>query len=162
MIVISDTSPLRYLALIGCLDILPVMFGQVICPSKVRQECCHPRAPEKLRSLFSSAPEWLLVVDDVPVSPALAAALDPGECVAIELAQQHAESLLLMDERLGRRMAESLGLRVAGTINILAKAGVLGLLDYSSTVKILRETTNFRIHDDIVTLAWELAHQDAP
>ena len=34
----------------------------------------------------------------------------------------HADALVLMDEKLGRNMAEYLGLKVTGTLGVLAKA----------------------------------------
>ena len=56
MIVVSDTTPLRYLAEVGGLDWLPVIFGEVICPIEVMEECRHPSAPLLLREWESSAP----------------------------------------------------------------------------------------------------------
>jgi predicted nucleic acid-binding protein len=35
MIVVSDTTPLRYLAVLGLLDLLPRLFGEVHCPAAV-------------------------------------------------------------------------------------------------------------------------------
>jgi len=49
MIVVSDTTPLRYLAVLGHLELLPRLFDRVHCPSAVIQECRHPRAPTALR-----------------------------------------------------------------------------------------------------------------
>ncbi len=34
MIVVSDTSPLNYLILVDCIDVLPQVFGQVYVPSQ--------------------------------------------------------------------------------------------------------------------------------
>lgn len=45
MIVVSDTTPLRYLAVLGYLELLPRLFGSVYCPDAVMRECRHPRAP---------------------------------------------------------------------------------------------------------------------
>jgi len=42
MIVVSDTSPLNYLILVGCIDVLPQLFGQVYAPSSVVIELGHP------------------------------------------------------------------------------------------------------------------------
>jgi predicted nucleic acid-binding protein len=35
MIIVSDTSPLNYLILIGYQDVLPTLFGQIIIPQAV-------------------------------------------------------------------------------------------------------------------------------
>ncbi len=50
MIVVSDTSPLNYLVLIGAIDVLPKLFGEVYAPPAVIQEFQHPR------TLTSNAP----------------------------------------------------------------------------------------------------------
>ena len=50
MIVVSDTSPLNYLILVGCIDVLPQVFGQVYVPSSVIIELGHPRSPEPVRT----------------------------------------------------------------------------------------------------------------
>ncbi len=54
--------------------------------------------------------------------------LDRGERDTLLLAAAHANSLVLMDEKLGRNMAEYLGFQVTGTLGVLAKARTLGLI----------------------------------
>lgn len=45
MIVVSDSSPLHYLILIGKADLLPLLFGDVVIPLSVQQELECPNAP---------------------------------------------------------------------------------------------------------------------
>ena len=68
--------------------------------------------------------DWIQVVEpaDRAAVEALRAELDAGEAEAIVLAQQLSASLLLIDERLGRRAAAQLGLDVTGLSGILAEA----------------------------------------
>ncbi len=157
MIVVSDTTPLRYLAVIGKINLLPQLYGTVVCPEQVRVEGAHARAPAEVRHLLSNPPDWLRIVPDPVVAEDVAIGLDPGEACAIALAEQLSATVLLMDERKGRRRAESRGLAVAGTLNILADAAVHGLLDYPSVVADLRSKTNFRVSDAIVEAAWRAA-----
>lgn len=49
MIVVSDTSPILYLLLIGQLDLLPQLYSQVIIPDVVRDEMLASGAPEQLQ-----------------------------------------------------------------------------------------------------------------
>lgn len=61
MIVISDTSPLNYLAIIGSAPVLHALFGEVIIPPAVAQELAHERAPDTTRALVGTPPPWLVV-----------------------------------------------------------------------------------------------------
>ena len=42
MIIVSDTTPLSELAKIGKLDLLQAVFGRVIIPQQVYEECTVP------------------------------------------------------------------------------------------------------------------------
>jgi hypothetical protein len=64
MIVVSDTSPLRYLAVLGHLDILPRLFGNVHCPVTVLNECRNARAPQPLQEWAALPPPWLVVIGE--------------------------------------------------------------------------------------------------
>ncbi len=67
-IVVADTSPIRYLLVIGEIEILPALFGTVIIPTVVRDELCHPRAPEAVRT-WIQAPPLRLEPRVAPASP---------------------------------------------------------------------------------------------
>lgn len=143
MIVVSDTTPLRYLTLLGRIELLPQLFGDVHCPDVVLRECGHRQAPAVLREWAASLPGWV-VVDEVRVIDADLEFLDDGEAAAITLGRRLGADLLLIDERDGRRCAAALGFAVAGTLNIIAQAGVRGWLDFHAEVARLRQETNFR------------------
>lgn len=55
--------------------------------------------------------------------------LDSGEAEAIVLANKLGADLIILDERLGRFHAKHVGLKVAGTVGILIKCKMKGLLD---------------------------------
>jgi len=155
MIVVSDTTPLRYLSVLGCLDILPRLFGSVHCPDVVINECAHPRAPLALRELASKPPAWLIVDAVCEVEADLADKLDAGEAAAISLAMRLRAEVILIDERDGRRNALARGFVTAGTLNILAQAGNRGWLDFQMTVERLKLETNFRTTQAVIDSAWE-------
>jgi len=46
MIVVSDTSPLNYLVLIGADHVLPALFGQVVAPPAVLAELQRTKTPQ--------------------------------------------------------------------------------------------------------------------
>lgn len=155
MIVISDTTPLRYLAVLGELELLPRLFGEVDCPDAVIKECCHVHAPVVLREWVQNPPSWLIVNAVLDVDPDLQRDLDAGEAAAITLAQSLKAQVILIDEQDGRRCAQARGFFVAGTLNILAQAGIRGLLDYRTTIGRLRTETNFRTNDAVIESAWQ-------
>ena len=49
MQVVADTSPLHYLILIACTDILPALFDRIVIPRAVAAELQHPKTPARVR-----------------------------------------------------------------------------------------------------------------
>jgi predicted nucleic acid-binding protein len=94
MIVVADATPLRYLVLIGEVDILPVLHGDVLIPPGVVKELTQPRTPESVRRWIAGAPKWLQVRVPLGSPSPFPDALGRGECEAIALAEEvHAEAL---------------------------------------------------------------------
>lgn len=89
MIVIADTSPIRYLVLLGLADLLPKLYGQVIVPEAVLSELCSIGSPKAVREFCESEPDWLEIRTlSTPVSNELLEILDLGESEAIQLATE--------------------------------------------------------------------------
>jgi predicted nucleic acid-binding protein len=141
MIVVSDTSPLNYLILIGVQEILPVLFHRVVAPPAVLAEMLQSGAPEVVASWASSPPKWLEVITPTSVDAALA--LGAGEIEAIALAQELNADYLLLDERKASSVARRLGLTATGTLTVLSLAAEKGLLSLPVAIAALRQT-NFR------------------
>ena len=150
-LVVSDTSPLHYLARLEMLDVLPALYGVVLMPPVVWRECLaaapvHPQTVQRLHAAREAG--WL--VETAPLKTSvphpLAGGLDAGELEAIALASEKAGTLLLMDETRGRRVAMELHLRVTGTIGVLLRAKTQGLVPQLTPVLArLREETNYRM-----------------
>lgn len=140
MIVVSDTTPLNYLILIGQEQILPTLFGRVVTPPAVIAELRHPRAPTLVSTWASSPPKWLEVIAPSTVNDVLG--LGRGEVEAISLAQElHADTLLL-DERKALAVARRLGLSGTGTIAVLELGAQRQLIDLPKVIAALRKTTS--------------------
>lgn len=144
-VVISDTSPLHYLILIGLTDLLPALYTTLSIPEVVARELDQPATPEKIRDWVTRAPDWLRVA---PVTTKRAFVdlhgLDPGEREAILLALVIEADLLLMDDREGVEEARRVGLSVTGTLGVLDRAAELGIIELAPAIESLRQT-NFRI-----------------
>jgi predicted nucleic acid-binding protein len=144
MIVVADTSPLNYLVLIDEVELLPVLFGQVLVPQAVFHELHHPKTPAKVQQWITHLPAWLEVRTVTSVTSPALMTLDVGEREAIQLALELGISTVLLDETDGRREAETLHLEVRGTLGILERGAKLGRTDFRAALSKL-EQSNFRI-----------------
>lgn len=59
--VIADTTLLRYLIEIEVVEVLPVLFGQVITPPAVIHDLQHANTPDVVRTWIASPPAWLVI-----------------------------------------------------------------------------------------------------
>ncbi|MFZ0311921.1 MAG: DUF3368 domain-containing protein [Candidatus Korobacteraceae bacterium] len=128
MIVVSDTSSILNLARIGRLELLPELYRQVLIPSAVSAEL----AAFDMNPVFDCAyTSWLQVANpgDQNLVRRLRDELDFGEAEAIALAVERRATLLLMDEKHGREVAERLGISVTGLIGVLADAKAARLIE---------------------------------
>lgn len=97
-----------------------------------------------------TAPPWLVVLPDVMPHLEETKALDPGEASAITLAWQNRESsLLIIDEKRGRRVSSALGLKITGAAGVLTDAAAAGLIQFEEIFQRLAQT-QFRLSATIV------------
>jgi predicted nucleic acid-binding protein len=163
VIVVSDTSPLNYLALIGheWLLVLERLFGSVVIPPAVANELLAEGSPPVARALIQASPPWLSVrkpderlLESVKASTAR---LGAGELEAITLAMELKADLLLADERRATKEArEKHHLRVTGVLGVLQAAATQGLIDLPTVVDALAKT-NYRMPKKIVARLVEQA-----
>ncbi len=143
ILVVADTSPLNYLVQIDCQELLSTLYQRILIPAAVLEELTHSQTPAVVRAWLNSRPEWLEVREVSPPSDPALAGLDPGEREAIQLAQEEHADLLLMDERLGVKLAQRQGLEVTGTLGVLLQAARVGLVDIDVALHRL-QATDFR------------------
>lgn len=150
MIVIADNSPLSALAEIGYIEVLKQLYGRIVITESVAREALHPSAPEALRTWIESQPDWLERVPDPADILLETSSLGAGEASAISLGWNHrTKSLLILDDRAARRLANAMGLRITGVGGILLAAARLGLLDFEASLERLQRTS-FHLGDAIV------------
>lgn len=150
-LVIADASPLIALAKIDGLVWLEQLFGEVWIPRQVLVEVLpHQGFPEEAIIQAALTDGWLRVPDSIPVMPQLPD-LDEGEsaCIRFALAQT-SPSLVLIDERAGRAVAQELGLRVVGTAAIIGMAKSLGLVASAREVFARLLAADFRISAEVI------------
>ncbi len=120
--VVCDAGPLIHLDELGALDLASDM-GTLLVPEQVWVEVSRhrPVAPEERWGCLSHV-EVACEADPRVVTLARALLLNAGEQSAITLALNTVGSILLCDDAAARLAAESLGIRVHGTLGVLLRA----------------------------------------
>jgi predicted nucleic acid-binding protein len=148
MLIISDTSVICYLILIGEIDVLPQLFTEILIPDAVKDELLNEKSDQSIKTWISDAPNWLGVqsveniLDNLPIS------LGKGECEAISLAVQLQADLVVIDDLDARLAAQAYQLTITGTLGILYRAGISDLLDFEAAIQRLH-TTSFRVSSSL-------------
>jgi len=140
---------------------LRLLYGQVFIPPAVQAELLEGVARGDHPDL-ESAWGWITVQAPAPsgLLDALSTQLDPGEAEAIALAHELSADLLLMDERLGRKIAVQHGLEVAGVLGILLEAKALGHIPtVRPLMEQLRDRAGFWIGASLYAEALRLAEE---
>ena len=153
MPVVSNTSPLLNLAIVDHLSLMYEQFGEILIPQAVLEELQVEEGLPGSQTLREAIEKgWLRVkeVMDQHYVKVLQIDLDKGEAEAIALALQVKAKWVILDEREGRRVAKSLGLKVIGVLGILLRAqreGKLPLLQ--KTMEDLRSKAGFHIGKEL-------------
>jgi uncharacterized protein len=121
MLVVSNTSPLSNLAIIGRLELLREQLGEVLIPPAVEAELSlNPRSDARVALDAALREGWIRPRALAgPAAPDLLLALDRGEAEALSLALETKAGLVLLDEAAARGKAAQLGLPFTGALGIL-------------------------------------------
>lgn len=151
MIVISDSSILIALTRVGMIEILPLLFGEILIPPAVAMEI-------SVENRFGSSAlihtTWLQVTalknpsraTDLVLGQSGYGKLHIGEAEAIILAVEVNADALLIDERRGRKIARQHGLDVVGVLGVLALAKSRGIIpEIRSALDALINEAGFRV-----------------
>ncbi len=111
-IILSDTSCLILLDKIGELELLRKLFSAVIITPEIAEEYNQP-LPDWIKTEASENKSYQAI---------LSISLDKGESSAIALCLEKSNPLLIIDDLKGRRFAQNLGIKVAGTLGVFVLA----------------------------------------
>src|SRR5689334_1827613 len=116
--IISDTSCFIILANIGELELLHQVYGQITTTPEIVTEYGEP------------LPGWVKIatVKDKYKQQLLEMQIDKGESSAIALAMETPNSTIILDDIKARKIAEQLGLTYTGTIGVIIKAKLNGII----------------------------------
>jgi uncharacterized protein len=156
-LVVVNTTPIIALSLIGRLDLLHKLYDHVFLPAAVQDEVFAGGAAS-IGSRELREADWLEVVPlQDPGRADLIADLERGEAEVLALAQERNADLVIIDERLARRHANRLGMRLTGTLGMLLKAKQLGMIEAVAPMIDQLRQGGIRLGDDVVTEVLSLA-----
>ena len=154
---ISNTSPLLYLYRINGIDWLPQIFTGVWTTDEVVQELQvgHMRG----HSVPNPAHYPWLHIAKAKATPSewLALDLGLGELSVMALALENPTRVVLLDDGLARRIAQSAGLTVWGTLRVLLEAKSIGLIAQVKPYLTLLQQNGMWMSEDIRSRILKLA-----
>lgn len=158
-VVISNTSPIFYLHRLRRLDLLQKLYQEIIVPKAVVAELeAGRRQGEDVPAIDSY--EWIKIrAIRSPQILGLSTDFGPGETEVLALALEESDSLVIIDEKLARKIARLRGLRVTGTAGVLLKAKQEGhILAVKPFLDRLQEI-HFHLSDNVRTLILSIAKE---
>ena len=150
---VCNPAPLIYLAKVGRLDLLRLVFGKVVIPEEVRREVVDEG--KRLGKADASAVEAALQREWIEVRQAKAISipipLHPGEEGVISLAREAGIRIVVLDEPSARLDARLCGLEPRGTLYVLLEALRRGELDLEELLGILSQLVEkgFRLREEV-------------
>ena len=133
-LIVVDTSCLIALSRINHIRLLNQVYDRLIVTPEIKQE------------FKFELPDWVEVRStnsnrDLAVITSL---VDLGEASAIEFCLKHTNSLLIIDDSKGRKLAKKLGVKVTGTHGVLVKAKKIGKIELVKPYLDALEKVDFR------------------
>lgn len=159
-LVISNATPIISLSLIGRLELLKKLYGKVLIPLAVETEILRGGKRAGARELEDSHYIQVLPLTD-PGRADLLSDLDRGEAEVIALAQEKNAGLVLLDERLARRHAWRLKLKVTGTVGILLRAKAEGYVEQVRPCLWQLQKGGIRLNAGLISRALALAGEES-
>ena len=147
--IISDTSCFIILTNIDELNILQKVYGKIVTTIDIAIE-------------FGDAlPEWVEIetVTDKYKQQLLEMQIDKGESSALALALESPNSLVILDDYKARKIAQQLGIIYTGTIGVIIKAKLQGIIPSIKPLIEKIKQTDFRLSSEIELLALKEAEE---
>lgn len=159
--VVVNATPIIALSLIGKLDLLRQLYGEVLVPPAVQSEV-HAGGQYAIGSAELREAPWLrlLPLQDPQRADLLVTDLDRGEAEVLALVQEQNADLVILDERLARRHARRLGLTITGALGVLLRARQDGLVPAVAPLIDELLQGGIRLSDAVVAETLRLAGED--
>jgi len=151
--IVSNATPLIYLANAGRLDLLRMIFGEIFIPEEVKIEVVDrgKRLGERDAYVIERAIDegWLKVLSTQTMKTPIK--LEPGEAAVLSLAKKLGLKEVLIDEVSGRMAAKLLDLIPRGTVFVLLRALKKEKIGLDNFLEILSQMIKegFRLKEEV-------------
>ncbi len=131
------------------LELLHNLYGQVITTLEIATEYGEP------------LPEWVEIanVTDKSKQQLLELQIDKGESSAIALALEIPDCTIILDDYKARKIASQLGMTYTGTIGVIVKAKLQGIIPSIKPIITKIKQTDFRLSTEIEHQALKQANE---
>lgn len=149
-IIISDTSCFIILTNIGELNLLHKVYEHIIT------------TPDIAAEYGEDLPDWITIekVTDKLKQQLLEMQIDKGESSAIALALETPGSTVILDDYKARKVAEQLGINFTGTIGVIIRAKLKGVIPSIKPILAKIKQTDFRLSPEIEQRALNEANEN--
>ena len=148
-IIIADTSCFIILTKINELELLHQVYAEITTTVEILSEFGAP------------LPDWIKIksVGDKQTQQLLEMQIDKGESSAIALALETHDPTVIIDDFKARKVAERLGIKTTGTIGVIVKAKLKGIIPLIKPILKKIKQTDFRLSPDIELMALKEAQE---
>ncbi|MBT8364077.1 MAG: hypothetical protein KJP23_05170 [Deltaproteobacteria bacterium] len=152
--IVSNATPLIYLARVSKLILLKTLLNQVLIPEAVFQEVViegKRLAESDAYRVEKGINQGWLKVKDVKNLLSFDFSLHPGEIEVISLAREERLKTVLIDDAKARSVAELANLRPLGTVGIILQAVKSRMMDFDEFLSTLEDIIHcgFYLRDEV-------------
>ncbi|MEA3255837.1 MAG: DUF3368 domain-containing protein [Candidatus Altiarchaeota archaeon] len=152
--IVSNASPLIYLAKVGKLHLLKELFGKILIEEEVKREVVDRGKEEGAADsivIEESIREGWIIVKRIKDKRKFKG-IHLGETNTILLAKE-LESMALIDEEDAREVARAFGLKTRGTLYVLKRCQEQGIISKKEAIRILDDmlSEGFRLSAHLYT-----------
>ena len=154
---VVNASPLILLGKVEQIQLLGALAGEIAVPRAVIREVSAKPDGERTVQTLTALESAIIVDDEVPPANILSWDLGSGETQVISHAVMHSADRVVIDDLEARRCAKAMGIAIIGTLGIVGRAKVSGLIDQAEPViRRLRETGLYASEDLVQRLLREV------
>ena len=158
--IIVNSTPLIILCKIGQLEILKKLYGEIFIPQAVYKEITAKSDLIKTQ-INNAAKEWIKIkaIQNHDDKKMYKAKLHDGEVEVMILAQEQKADLVIIDDNAAKKTAKYLQLPVTGTLGVLIKAKMKGIIPNVLLIIEEMERNHFYINKEIKNMVLKAANE---